>query len=201
MNIAVTGSSSGVGKELCCLLSPTHNVIELNRQMLELSDLNQVINFELQNCDMLINCAGTGVGGKIEFCKHNSTEIKKILSVNLIAPVLLTHQALSKNPECKIVNITSTNNKRYWPDDLAYSLSKISLHNFSEMICVEYPDAKILEIQLGLTKTNFNQNRYKNHENRYQDIYNSKHLQADFVAEKIYSVLFNDSIKFIEISP
>jgi short-subunit dehydrogenase len=201
MNIAITGSTSGVGKELYHLLESNHNVISLSRQILELSDLNQVINFDLQKYDVLINCAGTGVGGKIEFCKHNLDEIKKIMSVNLISPMLLAHQALSSNPECKIINITSTNNKRYWPNDLAYSLSKISLHNFSEMLRVEYPNANILEVQLGLTKTNFNQNRYKNHRDRYQDIYNNKHLQADFVAEKIYSVLFDNSIKFIEISP
>ena len=69
------------------------------------------------------------------------------------------------------------------------------------MLQIEYPDVCVLEVQLGLTKTNFNNNRYKNYENRYHDIYNNKHLQADFVAEKICSVLFDNSIKFIEISP
>jgi len=201
MNIAITGTSSGIGKELSYLLKPNHNITSLNRQILNLSDLDQVINFNLQYCDILINCAGTDEGGKIDFCNHKLNEIKNIMHTNLISPMMLTHHALSKNPKCKIVNITSTNNKRYWPDDLAYSLTKISLHNFSEMIRIEYPNTNILEVQLGLTKTNFNQNRYKKHKDRYQDIYKNKHLQADFVAQKICSVLFDNSIKLIEISP
>jgi short-subunit dehydrogenase len=124
------------------------------------------------------------------------------MSVNLLAPLCLTQQALSKNPNCKIVNITSTNNNRYWPNNLAYSLSKTALEEFGSMLRVEYPDIDLLEVRLGLTKTNFNQNRYHTAPTRFVDIY-EKHpyLTPEEVAIRIVAVLFDPVVKFIEISP
>jgi hypothetical protein len=69
------------------------------------------------------------------------------------------------------------------------------------MLRTEYPDVSYLEVRLGLTQTNFNQNRYHNDPHRYVDIYNKKHLTSDQVAVKIVEVLFDNCIKFIEISP
>ena len=119
-----------------------------------------------------------------------------------MSPVLLAQQALKFNSQCKIVNITSTNNNRYWPNDLVYSLSKKALETFGEMLLVEYPQALYLEVRLGLTKTCFNTNRYREEQDRYQDIYSHhKHLNPADVACKIASVLFDNTIKQIEISP
>jgi len=109
---------------------------------------------------------------------------------------------LAFNRLCKIVNITSTNNKRYWPNDLAYSLSKKCLAEFGKMLTVEFTDLNYLEVRLGLTKTNFNNNRYKNNQNKFQDIYaTSNYLLPENVARKIVDVLFDNTIKFIEVAP
>lgn len=203
MNIVITGSNSGIGLGLSeALCSLGHSVIPLTRKELDLSDVSQVTLYDFPVCDMLINCAGTGVGGKTDFVKHNVQEISEILNVNLISPTLLTHKALSLNQQCKIVNVTSTNNNRFWPNDLAYSLSKKGLEEFGNMLRVEYPDIHYLEIRLGLTKTNFNQNRYHNHQERFDDIYaGNQHLTVDVVVSQIISILFNNNVKFIEISP
>ena len=69
------------------------------------------------------------------------------------------------------------------------------------MLQVDYPELNYLEIQLGLTKTNFNQNRYVGYEQRFQNIYANSHLTTDEVCEQILSVLFDNRIKFIEVSP
>lgn len=201
MKIAITGSNSGIGQGLVELLSDKHYVISLSRCELDLSDINQVLLYPLPVCNMLINCAGTGIGGKIDFVNHNIVDITNILNINFVSPTLLTHKALSNNQLCKIVNITSTNNNRYWPNDLAYSLSKKSLAEFGSMLKVEYPNVSYLEIQLGLTKTNFNQNRYQSCQSRFTDIYSTnKHLSVNYVVNQIANVLFDDNIKFIEIS-
>ena len=113
----------------------------------------------------------------------------------------MSHKVLKLNSACKIVNITSTNNKQYWPDNLAYSLSKKALGEFGKMLQVDHPDIKYLEIQLGLTKTNFNQNRYVGCEDRFDDVYLNQHLTPTDVVEKILPILFDNTIKFIEISP
>jgi short-subunit dehydrogenase len=201
MKILLTGSSSGVGQMLNQQLSVNHNVTAPTRQQLDLLDSEQIINFVHQSYDMLINCAGTGIGGKIDFVNHNTSDIQDIIQTNLVAPVLLSQAVFRHNLLAKIVNITSTNNLRYWPNDLAYSLSKKAVEEFGKMLMVEYPSVKYLEVRLGLTKTNFNQNRFKNEPSRYSELYQNNYLTPENVANTICNVLFDDTIKFIEISP
>ena len=200
MKIVITGTASGIGHELVKKLSH-HDVTALTRQDLDLSSVNSVINYNIETCDMLINCAATDVGGKIDFVNHDANRIAEILNTNLLCPMLLSQQALSKNRSCKIVNITSTNNNRYHPNNLAYSLSKQALADFGAMLKVDYPDIQYLEIKLGLTKTNFNNNRYRYNQDRFVDVYEHRHLTVDWATSKIVDVLFDSSIKMIEISP
>ena len=201
MRILITGSSSGVGQGLLLALSSSHTIIGLSRSVLDLSVTEQVSNFNMPIIDMLINCAGTDIGGKIEFTKHNTKEVIDIINTNLIAPVILSQKALIKNHQCKIVNISSTNNIQYYPNNLTYSLTKKSLESFTNMLQIEYPEINILEIRLGLTKTNFNGNRYKGHEERFTDVYSNPHLTVDEVVTRITTVLFNNTVKFKEIAP
>jgi len=201
MRIVITGANSGIGQGLVDRLQ-NHSIVALTRNQLDLSNIDEVSRYELAPADMLINCAGTGVGGKIDFVNHVDRNVVDILNVNLISPVLLTKKVLCSNPDCKIVNITSTNNNRYWPNDLAYSLSKSALSGFGEMLRVEYPNVHYLEIRLGLVQTNFNHNRYRDHNHRYSDIYSGRPcLTVDHVIDRITSVLFDATIKFVEISP
>jgi short-subunit dehydrogenase len=199
MNIIITGTSSGVGEYLASKLQENHTVVAINRNDCDLN--NSIPSNFVGYCDMLINCAGTGIGGKIDFVNHNPEDINEIFNVNLLAPIELTRQALKQNKHCKIVNITSTNNKRYYPNDLAYSLSKLALSEFGKMLAIEYPEVKILEVRLGLTQTNFNSNRYKKEPDRFQEIYHNKHLTIPEAGDAIIEALFNDNIKFIEVSP
>ena len=201
MKILLTGASSGIGSSINELLCIDHQVLAPTRAQLDLTNPAQIQNFVLEPFDMLINCAGTGVGGKIDFINHDPELINEILTVNLLSAMLLTQQVLKQNPSAKIVNITSTNNRQYHAGDLAYSLSKKSLEYFGQMLQVEYPQSSVLEVRVGLTKTNFNHNRYKHNPERYTDIYTTKHLSADEVAYKICQVLLDDVVKFIEISP
>ena len=200
MKIAITGTSSGIGAALAAQLE-SHDVVHINRAQVDLSDVAGVQLFDMPPVDMLINCAATGIGGKVPFHQHDHTCVGNILNTNLIAPVLLSQKALEQNHNCKIVNITSTNNRQYWGNDLVYSLSKQALADFGEMLRVEYPNTCILEVRLGLTKTNFNINRYRGFEDRFEELYNRPHLTADCVAEQICAILFDNRVKFIEIAP
>lgn len=201
MKILLTGSSSGIGKALYEIIQDSNDVHGMTRTDLDLSDVSSLCKYEIDSYDMVIHCAGTGVGGKLPFAEHDCESILDILTTNLLAPVVLTNKILCVNPQCKIVYVTSTNNKHYYPYDLAYSLSKASLSTFIKMLLIDYPQLNYLEVQLGLTKTNFNNNRYKNNPNRFVDIYQNTHLDAAHVAQEISRVLFNKNIKFIEISP
>lgn len=200
MKITITGSNSGLGLALNQALSG-HQLTRLSRQELDLANINNVLEYELDYCDILINCAATDKGGKITFVNHHAEFISEILTVNLLSPVILSQKVLNKNPQCKIVNITSTNNNRYFANDLAYSLSKLALADFGNLLKVDVPEVRILEVRLGLTKTNFNNSRYKHQPERFYDIYQLPHLNVSAVADKIVDVLFDDTIKFLEISP
>jgi len=200
MRILITGTSSGLGQELVSRLHD-HDVVALTRQLLDLSDIASVINYNPGFCDILINCAGTDIGGKIDFVNHQTQHVVDILNTNLIAPVLLSKQMLSNNSKCKIVNITSTNNNRYYANNLSYSLSKKALAEFGAMLKVEYPDVDYLEIKLGLVKTEFNRNRYQHEPDRFTDIYQLSHLTVCQAADIIVPTVFNSSIKFIEVAP
>jgi len=200
MRILITGASSGIGQELSTRLQH-HNVVAPTRQQLDLSNIVSVTAYDPGVCDILINCAGTDCGGKIDFVNHPTQQVVNILNVNLVAPVILSKHALTHNAQCKIVNITSTNNNRYYANNLSYSLSKKALSEFGTMLKVDYPDVDYLEIRLGLTKTNFNQNRYKDSPDRFVDIYHNTHLTVTQAVDAMVSAIFDSSVKFIEIAP
>ena len=200
MKILITGTSSGLGQELVGRLYH-HNIVAPTRQLLDLSDIESVIAYNPGFCDILINCAGTDIGGKIDFVNHQTQNVVDILNTNLIAPVLLSKQVLANNTKCKVINITSTNNNRYHANNLSYSLSKKALAEFGAMLKVEYPDVDYLEIKLGLVKTEFNRNRYQHESDRFNDIYQLPHLTVCQAADIIVPAMFNSSIKFIEVAP
>jgi short-subunit dehydrogenase len=202
MRILLTGASGGIGKEIAKLLDHDHELLAPTRQDLDLACSQSVTAYAQDiSVDMLINCAGTGIGGKIDFARHDIKDIDTIMRTNLVGVMLLTRCVLAGNPGTKIVNITSTNNRRYYPDDLAYSLTKQALSLFGEMLRIDYPDLQVLEIRVGLTRTGFNVNRYAKEPDRYQDIYHHKHLMPDIVAAKIFDNLFDPCVKFVEIAP
>lgn len=200
MKIAITGASSGLGLELCKQFSD-HEIVAITRQQLDLADIDAVLKYNLVLCDVLINCAGTGIGGKTDFVNHRPDLVVNIVNTNMIAPLLLSQKALRANSRCKIVNITSTNNNRYHKNDLAYSLSKQALADFGAMLRVEYDHVNYLEVRLGLTKTNFNRNRYQLDQERFQDIYVNSHLTAQSAAKQIATAVLSNNIKFLEVSP
>ena len=97
MRIILTGTSSGIGKELTNQLSNDHDVVCITRNDLELSNIDAVNNYSMPTVDMLINCAGTDQGGKIEFAKQELDSVVNILTTNLLSPIVLSHKALKRS--------------------------------------------------------------------------------------------------------
>lgn len=168
MKTLITGANSGIGLELTQLISDN---IGITRDDF---DMDTIGTFNIPNdIDRLINVAGHDLGGKVDFINHDRSSWIKIMNTNLINTIALTQQVLQQNKNAIIVNITSTNNSQYYPNDLIYSLSKKALSDFTKMLRIEYNDySRFKEIELGLTRTNFVDNRYKENHAEKIDLYN-----------------------------
>jgi len=201
MRILLTGSSSGVGFHLWNMLSGgEHELYIIDRDDVDLDYPENIQSHHVPEVDMLINCAGHDLGGKVMFHEHKFEHWQKVINCNLISAMRITQLAIEKNNNLIVVNVTSTNNDHYWPGDLVYSLSKVALENFATMIKYEYPTSTIKEVRLGLTKTKFNQNRHKLNHRPIDDLYNQPHLLPEDVAVKIKEFLSSDDA-FIRIAP
>ena len=198
--VFLTGGSSGVGQALNKKLTALgYNVIAWTRDQLDLNNVDQVHHSKIPVVDIVINCAGHDLGGKQPWLDHKPDDWLKIINTNIIAPMLICHQALHANPTCKLINITSTNNNKYYSNDLVYSLTKQALATFGQMLAIDYPGVDLLEVQLGLTQTNFNNNRYRNNSAQWKEIYNQPCLDPNTVADNIIDAIKTNK-KFIKLT-
>ena len=145
MKILITGTTSGIGAATTKLLKlQYHDVIELNKNELDLTDAQSVTEYNLPEIDCLINNAG----GKGQADQDT-------VNLNFLSPVILARKAYQQNPKVIIVNITSSYVSKYWGNDLIYSVSKKALAAFRLDFRVDHPDAMVTEIRPGLTKQQY----------------------------------------------
>lgn len=193
-NILVTGTSSGIGKEIVNLLN-NHNVISLDRSQFDMDQQGVFDSVQFNDIDMLFNVAGHDLGGKVDFVTHSTNDWYKIINTNLLNTMSLTQNVLKNNKNAVIINITSTNVDQYYPNDLVYSLTKTALSTFTEYLRIEYSEYKnnFKEVRLGLTKTNFVNNRHKNNHIEKIDLYKMfDYLTPTEVASRIIEFAFSD---------
>lgn len=173
--VIITGVSSGIGHALALdYLSKGNKVIGLGRR----NSIDHK-NFEFKECNLsnpseidglkfdfsdvehltLINNAGIlGTVGRLsELAKSDAQEV---LSVNTIAPILLTHKILLLFPNDRaltIVNISSGAGKRAIPSWASYCASKAALDLFSLTLLEEELERgrnfKIYSISPGVVDT------------------------------------------------
>ena len=107
MRIAITGSSSGIGRSVADYLeSEGHEIKRVDRNELDLRYLDTVSRYDLSNQDVLINNAAMQ-DPNTNFKDTTKENIIWQLNVNLLAPILLTHSFINQNKKGIIINITS----------------------------------------------------------------------------------------------
>jgi NADP-dependent 3-hydroxy acid dehydrogenase YdfG len=194
----ITGTTSGIGKSIKEQLQG-QELFEINRTDIDLNKPELLLNIDLPVVDCAILNAGHDLGGGVPFTDHDSKSIQKILNCNLVSNVLIAQKLLKNNPDIVIVFITSTNVNRQYPNDLAYNLSKLGMKNLHDLIKIDYPNSKIKEARIGLTKTEFNNNRHKENHKPINDLYAMKHMTPDNVADNIL-YLINSDADFLELN-
>ncbi len=190
--IVITGASSGIGKETAQYFhSLGHQVIGVSRSIPQectfdyigcdvtkeaevLSAVSQIED-KYHKIDVLVNCAGMGVSGAIEYTSYE--DIKKIFEVNVYGVFLFSKAAiclLRKSSKPKIINVGSVAGDLIIPFQTFYSMTKASVHAFSEGLRMELKPFKIDVscVLPGDTKTGFTKNREQPHvleDNLYHD--------------------------------
>ena len=178
--VVISGASSGIGLTTARLLHLAgYNVIGLSRNYpLESYDFNYLLcditkEDEVKNLikelekitdkvDVLINCAGMGVSGALEY--STLEEAKQIFDVNVFGHFILTKELLPwlrKSSDAKIINIGSVAGELIIPFQTFYSMTKAAIHAFSEGLRVELKpfNIQVTSLMPGDIKTNFTANR------------------------------------------
>ena len=172
----ITGSSSGIGKELAITISNIgYHIILHGRDESALQEVKAKIatNVEIIVCDLtsenalrlilektkdknieiLVNNAGFGVGG--DFKQTQLQDELDLIEVNVIFPIKLTKELLNKQQLKYILNTSSLYSYFPVPKQAIYGASKAFKHSFSLAIAKENPEIIISSLCPGLTYSKF----------------------------------------------
>lgn len=178
----ITGSSNGLGKSLAIVFAQNGFNIILhgrNESALEKAKeevmrhhvvcdvvkgditadetIDELTRFaEKRNVDVLINNAGTYLNAP--FQKISPKDFKKVIEVNLIAPIVLTRKIfpiLQRKQKGIIININSLAGKNPTDGESAYCASKHGLRGFTKSIQFEAnkDHVSVVEVYLGTMNT------------------------------------------------
>lgn len=180
----VTGAAGGIGSALAqALESAGCRVIRHQRASFSAGEEHEVSNGSLESAwvfgdlndveavrriareaealgvTLLVNNAGVG-----EFSEFEASDIQRVISTNVIAPLLLTQAllpSLKARPEAAIVNIGSGFGHIGFPGFSTYSASKFALRGFSEALRRELSDTrvKVMDVSPGAIRTPMNDDR------------------------------------------
>lgn len=183
MKIAIiSGGSSGIGKATAYqLIANKYKVYEFSRSgknengilhvNCDVSDeyaVNKAVEYVLREnnnqIDLLINNAGFGISGAIEFTQ--TEEVKKLFDVNFLGAVRLTKACLPYLRESKgrIINVSSVGAIFGLPFQSFYSATKFALNGYTLALSSEVKrfGVSVCAIMPGDASTNFTNARQKN---------------------------------------
>ncbi|XP_014276901.1 3-oxoacyl-[acyl-carrier-protein] reductase FabG-like [Halyomorpha halys] len=164
--VLITGSSSGIGSETALrfaklgaqLVLTGRNVVALEKVAKSCKDINKmdplVINGDLKDeqhvknlvestitqfnrLDVLVNNAGILELGSIE--NTSLEQYDRVFNINVRCIYNLTMQAVPHLVKTKgnIINISSVNGIRSFPNVLAYNMSKAAIEQFTKCVALE----------------------------------------------------------------
>ena len=165
-NIVITGSTSGIGKELVKLFSQDCHVFAgyRNQNLIEqyenveyfyidmkdrqsISDASDYIKSKCDKVDLLINVAGCVVAGPVELL--DTDKLREQFDVNVFSHIEFTQKLLSVLENGRIVNISSMASYGQFPFISPYCASKRALDIFFNTFEIEnHKNIKVISIKL-----------------------------------------------------
>lgn len=198
----VTGASRGIGRETALLLSQNgYEVFDLSRSgeskdgiktvKTDLCSEEDIIRAfdeifkERDRLDLLVNNAGFGISGAVEFT--STADAKRLFDVNFFAPFMCSREAVkylrnSDNPH--IVNISSAAAIFPLPFQAFYSASKAAVHSLSMALSGELLPfgIRVNTVMPGDSKTTFTAKREKSFEG--EELYGERIVRSISSMEK-----------------
>jgi NADP-dependent 3-hydroxy acid dehydrogenase YdfG len=216
----ITGASSGIGRELAILLIGNgFRVIGTSRKISRLGDLSERFNemfyaheldvtdpesansvierlpSELKSIEVLVNNAGSDIGGRQQFSKGNLDNWLNTIEANVNGVIRVTHaviQGMIARNHGDIINIGSTSGLEPVPGTTAYSASKHAINGFSESLRKEHEDSdiRIMQVLPGMVRTQFAAARFGDTD-KGEDFYDNfgKWLNPEDVANSVVFAL------------
>lgn len=216
MNILITGSTSGIGKEIAETLSKNNNIFLTGRRNLDAPnyfscDLAKLSEIEMlydkankyfnSKIDVLINCAGQYLYKPVENMEKD--EISYLLDVNFKSAYYLTSLVIPKMKEQKmgrIINIGSISGVVGEANATLYSATKSAFMGFTKALALEVAQYNITvnQINPGWVDTPLTQNALNKED--YQeviDITPQKRFVTPNEIAKLCEFLISDDAKGI----
>ncbi len=190
--VLVTGGSSGIGKataealrDMGCTVYEgsrreskiegiTHLTLDVTDEVSAREAVSEVVRRE-GKIDVLINCAGSGISGAVEFTESDAVTMQ--MKVNFMGTVNVTKAALPHMRQAKggrIVNVSSVAAEFPIPFQTYYSASKAAVNAYSLALANEVRPfgITVTAVQPGDIKTGFTASRTKSAVG--DDIYNGR---------------------------
>jgi len=194
MKILVTGGSSGVGEAVVARLSRQHQVYAPARAELDLSCPEQIDQLNLQDYDVIINCAGANAGAYLGWINNTCQNQSQQVAVNFTGALLLAKQYVKQRSLGQFVFVTSYNIEDPIALNIFYTASKAALRYSMQTLRREFPKMLFTEICPGKIKTNMLKQNYQGAKTdlEIEQMYEqSASLSADQVAEAIETAINN----------
>lgn len=196
MRIAVTGTTSGIGKSTKELLtSKGHQVFEINRPEWDHHDLDKLQTIDLKGYDVLICNAGHDRGHH-KFLTAPYKDWIDVMKVNQLAPMILTQQFTKHNPSGTIIYMT-THHDIGSTSSGAYHTAKAGLKFLIEQMRQENKNYRFVDFSLGRIKTDMRKNW--NIELSKEQATWAKHIEPHDVAVQVEHVINNEHVTDIYV--
>ena len=166
----------------------------------EVQEMVANIKKEFKRIDVLVNNAGIAIDK--EFEDRTAEDWKKTLSVNLIAPFIVSKYVgneMLKNKSGRIINISSTNGiNTFFPTSIDYDASKAGLINLTHNLAIQFaPYINVNCVAPGWVNTDMNKELPKDLiEEETNKIYKKRFAEPSEIA-KIVTFLASDDADFI----
>ena len=194
VKILVTGGSSGVGQAVVHRLSDQYQVHAPGRDKLDLSNFEQIDQYDLGQYDVVINCAGANAGAYLGWLNNTCQNQSQQVSVNFTGALLLAKQYVKQRSHGQFVFVTSYNIEDPLALNIFYTASKAALRYSMQTLRREYPGILFTEICPGKIKTNMLRQNYQGTktDQEIESLYTqSLSLEPDAVSEVIETAVQN----------